>query len=367
MTHRERFNRIFSFLPVDRIPVYFFGAWRETKARWVKEGYAGGADLYEYPGVQLEGMDPDWEKGMWNIHGLVQTNPIGDMEVTVLSEEGNKRVVRNSIGEEYVERTDGASIPHTLVYPLEPTATSWNRFKRFLDTGDSRRYPADWRQKAAERNEKDVVTTFMGGSLYAWLRQWMGVENLSFLMYDDPVLLEEMISFIADHFIALMKPVLEVTKFDFVYFFEDCCGSYGPLFSPQIYQSLFHKYYRKMINFYKDNGVPYALIDSDGKADQLIPCWLESGFDIIFPVEVGTWNASPAKHREQFGPNLKMLGGINKHLIYGPEALLRAHLEELKPVVDAGGYIPIPDHRIPPNVSYAQMLRYIEIFNDVMN
>ena len=41
MTHRERFHRVFNFEPVDRIPLYYFGTWRETKQRWIYEGYTG--------------------------------------------------------------------------------------------------------------------------------------------------------------------------------------------------------------------------------------------------------------------------------------------------------------------------------------
>ena len=367
MTHRERFHRIFNFQPVDRIPNYYFGSWPETKERWAKEGFDGEMSAGRSQGPQLEGMDPDWEPGLWEAHGLVNLGPIGDMEPVVLKEGNGTRILRSAIGEETLWRTDGSSIPHTLVHALEPSRESWNRFKRFLDANDARRFPDGWQQKAEELNKRDVVTAFMGGSFYGWIRGWMGVENISYLMYDDPELFEEMISTITDHFMTLMKPVLAVAKFDFVYFFEDCCGSHGPLFSPAFYRKFMDQYYRKLIRFYKENGVPLALVDSDGKSDQLIPCWLESGFDIIFPVEVGVWNASPGKLREQFGEKLRMLGGMNKNLIYGPEEDLRTHLMELKIQVDAGGYLPIPDHRIPPQVSYDQMRQYIQLFEEIFN
>jgi uroporphyrinogen decarboxylase len=310
-------------------------------------------------------MDPDWEPGMWNVHGLVRTEALGDIAPGVLREEGERRVVRTSLGEEYVERKDGASIAHTLVYPLEPTRPSWEGFKRFLNPQDPRRYPAGWREKAAALARRDAVNAFMGGSLYGWLRGFMGVENLSLLMYDDPDLLEEMVAYLADYFMVLTAPVLEATRFDFVYFFEDCCGASGPLFSPELYRALFDPHYRRMLRFYKDRGVPLALVDSDGWVEPLVPCWLASGFDILFPVEVGKWRAHPEALRRKFGPRLRMFGAVEKQLIYGPEAALRAHLESLRPSVEQGGLLPIPDHRIPPEGSYSHMLRYIRVFNEV--
>jgi hypothetical protein len=83
MTHRERFKKIFTFQSVDRIPCYFFGSWNETKQRWRNEGFDG--EIIEGDvGPQLAGMDPDWEPGMWNNHGLAVTGCIGDIEPKVL-------------------------------------------------------------------------------------------------------------------------------------------------------------------------------------------------------------------------------------------------------------------------------------------
>jgi hypothetical protein len=122
-----------------------------------------------------------------------------------------------------------------------------------------------------------------------------------------------------------------------------------------------------MIEFYKGHGVAFTMMDSDGVVDKLVPMWLDSGFDIVFPIEVGTWGESPVRMREKFGSRLKMIGGIDKHVIAKGEEAIRKHLLELVPVVRQGGYLPIPDHRIPPEVSYQDMLTYIRVFNEVFN
>lgn len=365
MTHRERFHRVFTYQPVDRIPFYFFGAWPETKRRWIAEGFTGECDLSADKGPQLPGMDPDWEVGLWDNHGMVVTGPIGDIEPIVLEEYDDKRVVRSATGKVDLIYTGGTSISHTITHPLEPTRASWDHFKRWLDVDDPRRVPDDRPQIAQRLNARDAVTCFMGGSFYGWLRDFMGVVNLSYLMYDDPVLLEEMVETLAEHFMRLLEPVLKICRFDFVYFFEDCCGASGPLFSPKVYRAVFDRYYQKLIRFYKSMGVPLALIDSDGVVDPLVSCWLGSGFDIVFPVEVGVWGANPAQFREKFGSDLRMFGGVDKRLISGPEEALRRHLFQCKKEADKGGYIPIPDHRIPPEVSYEQMKTYVRVFREV--
>jgi hypothetical protein len=367
MNHRERFRSVFNFQPVDRIPVYFFGSWHETKQRWKEEGLEGVEELFVDAGPQVPGMDPDWEKGIWDCHGLVKLGPIGDIQPGIVAETDDYRIRRTAIGEVVKESKRGTTIPHTLEYGLLPERQSWQRFKGWMDVDDPRRWPADWKEKAEQLNQQDRVLAFVGGSLYGYLRGWMGIEAISFLMYDDPALFAEMVEFMSQHFMRLMEPVLKVVKFDLVYFFEDCCSADGPLFSPAVYRKVLDQYYQRMIQFYKANGVEFAMIDSDGNVDRLAPLWLASGFDIIFPIEVGKWKNSPAKMRRQFGENVKMIGGVDKHVIPLGEEAIRAHLMAMKAEVKKGGFLPMPDHRIPPECSYQQFLTYIDIFNEVFN
>ena len=69
--------------------------------------------------------------------------------------------------------------------------------------------------------------------------------------------------------------------------------------------------------------------------------------------------------RRQFGDRLRMFGGVDKHMLGAQPDALRAYLQELKKETDKGGYIPIPDHRIPPDISLKQMQTYIEIFHEI--
>jgi hypothetical protein len=366
MNHSERFRALFSGKPVDRVPLYFFGSWKETKLRWKEEGLDTVTHLGD-PGPQVPGMDPDWEDGMWDCHGLVYVGPIGDRKERVIEETEDTIVYENAVGDIIKDSKLGSTITHALRYGLEPTWESWEHYKRYLNPKDPRRRGENWEQKADELAKSGRMLAFMGGSLYGWLRNWMGIENISFLMYDDPDLFQDMVHYLTDYFIELLEPVVKRLSFDLVYFFEDCCGVDGPLFSPAIYREVLDPCYRRLLRFYKENGVAFSMMDSDGKVDQFIPLWRESGFDIIFPIEVGTWKASPVALREKFGADLKMLGGVDKHVISQGEDAIRAHLLTLKPAVDQGGYLPIPDHRIPPECSLEDFKTYLRVFNEVFN
>ena len=59
--------------------------------------------------------------------------------------------------------------------------------------------------------------------------------------------------------------------------------------------------------------------------------------------------SSPATFRRTYGTRMRMIGGVNKLVIPRGEAAIRAELEPFRPLVEEGGYIPMPDHRIPPD------------------
>jgi uroporphyrinogen decarboxylase len=373
MNARERFQALMSFRPVDRLPVYYFGTWPETKVRWRQEGLTVAMNEWGNAGPQMPGMDTDWESSpdqrgeFWDNQGLLEPWPRSQQPVCTLAEDDDTRTVRTALGGRLQLGKRGSTIPHVIEPDLKPTREDWARFKRFLDPADPGRWRPGWEQRVEWLNQRDHMTCFFGGSLFGWMRDWLGVEAVSYLPYDDPALYEEIIAFQADYYIELNRPLLQRVSFDFAYIFEDCCFNTGPLISPEFYRRYYDRYYRKMIAAYREMGVPLILLDSDGKVDDLLPCWLDTGFDIIFPIEVGTWRASPVELRRRYGKRLRMLGGVDKHVIPRGEAAIRAELEPLRPVVEEGGYLPIPDHRIPPDCSLEQFQTYVRVFQDVFS
>jgi uroporphyrinogen decarboxylase len=285
---------------------------------------------------------------------------------TVILETGpGWKVVRQSNGAVVRESTGGASIPETLEYALKPNRPSWEAFKKMYDANWTGRLRPGWQDKAEALNKRDRAATFLAGSLYGWPREWMGVEELSCLPFDDPAMFEEILDFVSSYFMAVHEPILKRTSFDFAYIFEDCCFKNGPLLSPLLYNKFYDKYYRRLVRFYKERGVEFILLDSDGKIDDLIPYWLDSGIDILFPIEVGTWQADAFTLRKKFGKRLRMMGGLDKRVMHQGEKAMRAEMERLKPAVLDGGYIPLPDHRIPPDVSLDNLKTYTRLFKEV--
>jgi hypothetical protein len=107
-------------------------------------------------------------------------------------------------------------------------------------------------------------------------------------------------------------------------------------------------------------GIDIVSLDCDGKIDALVPTWVENGVNTMFPIEVGTWNASIEPWRHQFGKTVRGVGGMNKTVFAHDRSAIDAEIERLKRLVDLGGYIPCPDHRIPPDAEWDLVCYYCD-------
>ena len=75
---------------------------------------------------------------------------------------------------------------------------------------------------------------------------------------------------------------------------------------------------------------------------------------------MGTWEASIAPWRAQYGKDLRGVGGMDKRVFSQDRAAVDAEIERLRPLVDLGGYIPCPDHRIAPDAKWENVQYYCD-------
>ena len=56
---------------------------------------------------------------------------------------------------------------------------------------------------------------------------------------------------------------------------------------------------------------------------------------------------------------------MNKNVFARDKAAVEAEVERLKPLMDLGGYIPCPDHRIAPDAKFELVQYYCERMNQL--
>ena len=350
MNNRERTLAIFNYQNYDAMPVIHFGFWPELLAKWHKEGHLtadeaeGWADVNEYDRIITRklGFDFGWGHQATPNHKLY---PPFRRKILKRLPGG---IIRYRNPDGLIEETDPATttIP-TTIGTLMTGREAWEEHYKPRLQSTAARYAKLARWKKLSLTTTDAPFGVYAGSLLGYIRDMLGVEALSYLQADDEDLYIEIIDTVARECFETVKAVLDAgPKVDFLHFWEDLCFKNGPLINPAVFEKHAAPHYKKITDMASAHGVHLFSVDSDGLIDSLVPIWLANGVNIMFPIEVGTWNASIAPWREKYGRALRGVGGVRKSVLGQDRAAIDAEIERLKPLVALGGYLPCPDHRI---------------------
>lgn len=364
MTNREATLAVLTYRPADRLPIVHFGFWQETLQKWVREGHlapeeiagCGDATPAEHALASKLGFDFNWQSMFFCDTGL---RPVFESRVVeVLSEDA--RTVLNADGMIILQKDGAGSIPAEVDHLLKDRAAWQEHYLPRLRYTEDR---VDMAALAALRDDtgREDPIGLHCGSLYGQIRNWLGVQGLCYLYADDEPLFTEIVDTVGDLcFRCVERALSSGARFDFAHFWEDICFRNGPLVMPRVFRERVGPHYRRITDLLSGAGLEIVSLDSDGRIDRLVPIWLEHGVNTMFPIEVGAWNASIAPWREAYGRELRGVGGMNKITFSRDRAAVDAEIERLRPLVELGGYIPCPDHRIAPDAEWDNVRYYCD-------
>lgn len=367
VNNRERMQAIMHYRDYDRMPVVSFGYWHETLTKWRVEGHVtpeeekGYADnnVYDRAIMARLGFDFNWGGG---VGGSSYLFPMFQTEVLRTEPDGSE-VVRNGEGLIVKIKPGVVSIPAHVGTSLTGREAWEEMYLPRLTDCEARVNAEAIRGRYAEIERLGLPVCLSCGSLYGNIRNMLGVEDLAYLAADDEELYEEIIYTVGELCLKVAGRVLALgLTFDFGHFWEDICFKSGPLVRPSVFRELVGPWYKRITSLLKAHGVDIVSVDCDGKIDELVPVWLENGVNTMFPIEVGTWRASFDNWRRIYGKDLRGVGGMDKRVFAQDYAAVDREIERLKPIVDMGGYIPCPDHRIPPDAKWENVQYYCERF-----
>ena len=357
MNHLERFLAVMEYQPVDRVPNWEAGVWAETRDRWGTEGLDTETMHWNwFPGEAELGMDP--REFVFFNGGMIPP-----FKYEVIEEDERTFTFRDSMGtiRRRLRPEFGASMDTFLNFTVESMA-DWQKIKSRFDPTNPKRYEPNWdviRAPGWQNREWPLIfapNTQTKG--FYWLaRELLGIEGLAFGWFDQPETMLDMMSFQADFLIEAIRPILEKTTIEYVIFAEDLSMKTGPMISPRAYKKFIYPHLRRVVDFYKSHGVRYIFIDTDGNPEKLIPQFLDAGVDGLWPLERAA-DQDPIRLRKEFGRKLLLTGGVDKREIAKGPAAIDAHLRELMPLIEEGGFIPTIDHTASPDISWENFQYY---------
>ena len=389
MNARERFRAICRFERPGDVFIWGVSSWNEALERWVREGLpVGNVDERGRPrnmrevNALLIGQQDQKESIRPNtgIRGMGQNgNPPWVAGVDPMFEPEVIRVVGDTvIARDYdgalVERTvDGEeTIPRYLEYPVTDRA-SWERYKVRLDPHSAGRWPDGWERMDGNYfafpikpehvgrpwSERDFPLGMNLMTLIGAPRNYLGLEGLSYAIFDDLKLVDEMIEHQAYLAYEGAKRVFDAgVTLDWVWIWEDIAYNRGPLVSPDFMKKHVMPRYRKVVDLLRSNGVSALICDCDGNIDELLPLYLDAGINATYPLECAA-GMDGRDVRRRFGNEPILIGNIDKRALARGRREIDAELEKAKDLLGLGGYFPSVDHHIPPDVPYENLVYYL--------
>lgn len=371
MTNRENALAVLRFEDYERVPLVHFGFWPETIEKWHREGHLSDAEVeawdYNSPAEERVSRKLGFDFGWAHVvTSATELYPAFERRVLEQLPDGSRKVV-NEQGVVVLEKEGVVSIPMEIDHLFKGRDEWEEHFKPRL-----RFCPERVDRAGIERARRgEVPGALVGlycGSLYGQIRNMLGVEGSSYLYADDPELFAEVIDTVGELCYRTVEATLAAApdlSFDFGHFWEDICFKNGPLIIPSVFDELVGPHYKRITSLLASRGAGIVSLDCDGCIDSLLPTWIENGVNAMFPIEVGTWKASIAPWREKYGHSVIGIGGMDKKVFAQGRDAVETEIERLKPLVELGGYLPCPDHRIPPDAEYDAVRYYCDRFRAV--
>ena len=365
---RERFRRALLFDNPDRVPLRPGYPRESTLAAWRRLGLPDGADWHEYLWQTLgiraepEGATPD---------AGVSFRMMPAFEEKVLDHRGGHYVVQDWMGA-ITEISD--EYDYTYIRAAKDFVTRrWHRFpvrnrrewERKMawryDPREPGRFPPDFEDRCRMLRDRQHVWCVTVNGPFWQLREWCGLENLCIMMVDEPDFVEHMVSFWSDFVLKTLEPLLTCAVPDYVIVGEDMAYKMHSMISPAMTRRFLLPTWRRWVREIHRAGCPIVAVDSDGYMGELLPLWIEAGFNCCLPVEVAAGN-DLVSYRRRYGERMAYMGGIDKRALAAGGVAMRAEVARVvPPLLAGGGYIPGCDHGVPPDISWPNFVEYTRL------
>jgi len=350
MTSRQRVALALAHKEPDRVPIDYW-ATPEVTARLLRRFHLSTVEQL----LQRLGVDFRYIEGP----AYVGPKPVVHPDASVEDHWGVPRVrVRIGAGEQataYQEVVEfplarAASVDEINAYPKWPSP-DW------FDYGCVR-------GQAAAARQTGKVVVFMGDRLNrcAQLKPAMylrGVEQILLDLALQPELAQALFARTAAFYLEYARRTFEAADggIDIFMMGDDFGSQTGPLVSPEMWRRFLRPGFQAFVALAKGFGLKVAH-HTCGSVEPLIPDLIESGLDLLNPLQPDACGMDHARLKARFGQQLTFHGGISiqRTLPFGTPDDVRAEVRErVRTLAPGGGYIFCTAHNIQPDTPLANI------------
>jgi len=321
---------------------------------WLKQGYPPGVSATDLLGYDFF-CDLPLACGHWPAFERVVVEETDGL-ITYFDEDGALRIdaVRDQ-GSGFVTRK-------WLKFPVENRA-DFEKMKERYHPEDTERRREGFAAMSNETHTSEHPWKCGIYGFYWMMRQWLGFENLSLAFYDCPEFIDEMLDFILDFNVRLVRTHVAGAKLDICGISEDMAYKTACMVSPAIVRQKFVPRYRELVQEIRRAGAEKIVIDSDGHIEELIPLWIESGIDGASPVEIAA-EQDILEYAKAY-PQFLFLGGIDKRVLArGRKEVKDEVVLKARELYRRGGWIPAVDHAVPADAKFENFKYMLELLKE---
>lgn len=335
MTSYERISRTFEGKETDRIPM-IDSPWAGTIRRWKAEGMPADADWRDFFGVDKVAS--------------IGVDITPQYETKILEETDRYKIVTSAWGVTMKKFKMEDSTPEFLDFKV-CDAEKWLEAKQRMTPSRDR---VNWKKLENDyplwKKEGQWITAqFWFGFDVA--HSWMaGTETILCALAEEPEWVKDIFNTYLEMCIAQFDMIWDAGyRFDGIKWPDDMGYKGRSFFSPETYRALLKPFHKRAVDWAHAHGLK-AELHSCGNIMELLPDIIETGIDVLNPLEVKA-GMDAAKVKKTYGKKLVLHGGINAALFGDRDAVMAEVNEKLPILAEGGRYFFASDHSIPNSTS----------------
>ena len=320
MDNRQRFYESLHYGNPDRLPYFEEGIRADTLRAWKEQGY------------QIEAENQE----------LFKADVKEEIQIDLVPIPGLRKWPRTFKELESLEK-------HLAKIKLKRILPEWS-----------------WQNKRLkERDHVLMLRVHEGFFLSMGVGDAQTFVRLMYQIIDEPDFVREFMRILGQYAARLTEQILLEVEVDALIFSEPIGSNNGPLISPQTYESLVLPSYEPLLATARRYGVSTIICRTYANIKALIPSLLKWGIDCLWACEVEPAVMNYPCLRQIYGRELKLIGGIDLDAVRrGPKAI-RAAVDEVAPLTQEGGYIPLADGRVRADVPYENYIYYRKLLKTI--
>jgi hypothetical protein len=321
MNGRQRFLETMKYGNPDRVPFFEEGIRAEVLEAWHEQGLSPGSDLDD----------------LFHIDRREEIDPVLEPQ------------------------------PYPKRWPKD--TSELDELRRRLDPHDDSRLPAGWARKVQEWRDRDyplMLRVHQGLFQTLGIQGWGRFTEVMYLLVEDPDFVRETMAIQATFACGLTERILQEVQVDAVIFSEPIAANSNSLISPRMYEELALTSYGPLLDLVRRHGVETIIFRTYANPRVLIPSVLQWGFNCLWACEVNVEAMDYGDLRREFGPDLRLVGGVDTDVLRQDRNAIRREIEEkVPPLLAGGGFIPLADGRIRADIPFDNYLYYRRLLEKV--